>query len=84
MTVVERREFALADLLDRLLGGGAVVTGDVALCVAGGDLVRVDLNALTGSATPRARRPSEPAEPAEPAEPVEAVGAVGAAEEGPP
>ncbi|MDQ0597797.1 hypothetical protein QF037_002142 [Streptomyces canus] len=31
MTVVERREIALVDLLDRLLAGGVVITGDITL-----------------------------------------------------
>ncbi len=46
MTVVERREIALVDLLDRLLAGGVVITGDVTLRIADVDLVRIDLNAL--------------------------------------
>ncbi|MER5939864.1 gas vesicle protein [Streptomyces sp. NPDC001928] len=49
MTVVERREIALVDLLDRLLAGGVVVTGDVTLRIADVDLVRIDLNALISS-----------------------------------
>ena len=49
MTVVERRELALVDLLDRLLAGGVVVTGDITLCIADVDLVRIDLNALISS-----------------------------------
>ncbi|CAL9605404.1 gas vesicle protein [Streptomyces sp. enrichment culture] len=46
MTVIERREVALVDLLDRLLAGGVVVTGDITLRIADVDLVRIDLNAL--------------------------------------
>ncbi|RPE38771.1 gas vesicle protein GvpA/GvpJ/GvpM family [Streptomyces sp. Ag109_O5-1] len=34
MTVVERREVALVDLLDRLLAGGVVITGDITLRIA--------------------------------------------------
>ncbi|MBC2865302.1 gas vesicle protein [Streptomyces mexicanus] len=49
MTVVERREIALVDLLDRLLAGGVVITGDVTLRIADVDLVRIDLNALISS-----------------------------------
>ncbi|GAA2249301.1 gas vesicle protein [Streptomyces ruber] len=49
MTVVERREIALVDLLDRLLAGGVVITGDLTLRIADVDLVRVDLNALISS-----------------------------------
>ena len=49
MTVVERREIALVDLLDRLLAGGVVITGDVTLRIADVDLVRIDLNTLISS-----------------------------------
>ncbi|CAM5535379.1 gas vesicle protein [Streptomyces aurantiogriseus] len=49
MTVVERREVALVDLLDRLLAGGVVITGDITLRIADVDLVRIDLNALISS-----------------------------------
>ncbi|MFF0199689.1 gas vesicle protein [Streptomyces sp. NPDC005017] len=49
MTVVERREVALVDLLDRLLAGGVVLTGDITLRIADVDLVRIDLNALISS-----------------------------------
>ncbi|MGV9555523.1 gas vesicle protein [Streptomyces sp. NPDC003401] len=49
MTVVERREIALIDLLDRLLAGGVVIKGDVTLRIADVDLVRIDLNALISS-----------------------------------
>ncbi|MFC8126912.1 gas vesicle protein [Streptomyces sp. NPDC057302] len=49
MTVVERREVALVDLLDRLLAGGVVITGDLTLRIADVDLVRIDLNALISS-----------------------------------
>lgn len=41
-----QRQVALIDLLDRLLSGGAVITGDVLLSVADIDLVRVSLRAL--------------------------------------
>ncbi|QNS03260.1 gas vesicle protein [Streptomyces xanthii] len=49
MTAVERREIALVDLLDRLLAGGVVLTGDITLRIADVDLVRIDLNALVSS-----------------------------------
>jgi hypothetical protein len=39
VTVVERREIALVDLLDRLLAGGVVITGDITLRIADVDLV---------------------------------------------
>ena len=40
------REVALVDLLDRLLGGGVVVVGDLVLAIADVDLVRVSVRAL--------------------------------------
>ncbi|MFJ4716567.1 gas vesicle protein [Streptomyces sp. NPDC088785] len=49
MTVIERREIALVDLLDRLLAGGVVLAGDITLRIADVDLVRIDLNALISS-----------------------------------
>ncbi|MCP9960102.1 MULTISPECIES: gas vesicle protein [Streptomyces] len=46
---VEHRRVALVDLLDRLLAGGVVLTGDLTLSIADVDLVRVDLKALISS-----------------------------------
>ncbi|MEU3708796.1 gas vesicle protein [Streptomyces catenulae] len=43
------RQVALIDLLDRLLSGGVVLTGDLVLSIADIDLVRVSLNALIAS-----------------------------------
>jgi len=43
------REVALVDLVDRLLGGGVVVAGDITLAVADVDLVYVQLRALISS-----------------------------------
>ncbi|MEJ8669421.1 MULTISPECIES: gas vesicle protein GvpJ [unclassified Streptomyces] len=40
------RQVALIDLLDRLLSGGVVVTGDVVLSIADIDLVRISLRAV--------------------------------------
>ncbi|MEV1050273.1 gas vesicle protein [Streptomyces sp. NPDC059017] len=40
------RQVALIDLLDRLLSGGVVLTGDVVLSIADIDLVRISLRAL--------------------------------------
>jgi hypothetical protein len=39
-------EIALVDLLDRLLGTGVVLAGDVVISLAGIDLVQVRLHAL--------------------------------------
>ncbi|MFE2584224.1 gas vesicle protein [Streptomyces sp. NPDC059378] len=55
-----QRQVALIDLLDRLLSGGAVLTGDVVLSIADIDLVRVSLRALIVSIS--AQNPSPWAE----------------------
>jgi hypothetical protein len=52
-----RRELALVDLLDRLLAGGVVLTGDLTLRIADVDLVRIDLSALISSVGPRVPSP---------------------------
>lgn len=36
----------LADLLDRIITSGAVITGDVIITLAGVDLIRLDLRLL--------------------------------------
>jgi hypothetical protein len=51
-----QRQVALIDLLDRLLSGGVVLTGDVMLSIADIDLVRISLRALIVSIS--ARNPS--------------------------
>ena len=48
-TAVRQREVTLVDLVDRLLGGGVVITGDITLAVADVDLVQVSLRALVAS-----------------------------------
>jgi hypothetical protein len=47
--VSAEREVALVDLVDRLLGGGVVIAGDITLSVADVDLVYVGLRALVTS-----------------------------------
>jgi hypothetical protein len=42
-------EISLVDLLDRLLGTGVVLAGDVVISLAGVDLVQVRLHALISS-----------------------------------
>ena len=42
-------DIALVDLLDRLLGVGVVLAGDVVISLAGVDLVQVRLHALITS-----------------------------------
>ncbi|MEU3999789.1 gas vesicle protein [Streptomyces fungicidicus] len=59
MTVVERREIALVDLLDRLLAGGVVIKGDITLRIADVDLVRIDLSALISSVNAKVPSPFE-------------------------
>ncbi|MGI5194909.1 gas vesicle protein GvpJ [Streptomyces sp. CA-288835] len=43
---VADRPVALIDVLDRLLQGGVVITGDLVLSIADVDLVRIDLRAV--------------------------------------
>ena len=48
-TTILERDVALIDLVDRLLGGGVVIVGDITLSVADVDLVYVGLRALVTS-----------------------------------
>jgi hypothetical protein len=48
-TTIAERDVALVDLVDRLLGGGVVIAGDITLSVADVDLVYVGLRALITS-----------------------------------
>jgi hypothetical protein len=48
-TTIAENEVALIDLVDRLLGGGVVIAGDITLAVADVDLVYVQLRALISS-----------------------------------
>ena len=49
MTTIAQQDVALIDLVDRLLGGGVVIAGDITLAVADVDLVYVKLRALVAS-----------------------------------
>ena len=49
MTTVAEHDVALIDLIDRLLGGGVVIFGDITLAAADVDLVYVGLRALIAS-----------------------------------
>lgn len=49
MTTLMQRDVALVDLIDRLLGGGVVIAGDITLAAADVDLVYVGLRALLTS-----------------------------------
>jgi hypothetical protein len=51
------RQVALIDLLDRLLTGGAVLTGDLVLSIADVDLVRISLRALIASVSEQVPAP---------------------------
>ncbi|GAB0104294.1 hypothetical protein JMUB6875_32680 [Nocardia sp. JMUB6875] len=44
------RDVALIDLLDRVLAGGVVISGDITLSIAEVELVRISLRALIASA----------------------------------
>lgn len=46
---VYSERLALVDLLDRVLGGGVVIAGDITLSIAGVDLVTISLRALVAS-----------------------------------
>jgi hypothetical protein len=49
MTTIAEQDIALVDLIDRLLGGGVVIFGDITLAAADVDLVYVGLRALIAS-----------------------------------
>ncbi|MDP3893129.1 gas vesicle protein [Nocardioides sp.] len=53
-------EIALVDLLDRLLGTGVVLSGDVVISLAGVDLVEVRLRALIRTIRRDDEAPDEP------------------------
>lgn len=55
-----QRQIALIDLLDRLLSGGVVLTGDVVLSIADIDLVRISLRALIVSISEQNPSPWHP------------------------
>jgi hypothetical protein len=46
---VANRNVGLVDLLDRVLAGGVVISGDLVLSIADVDLVRISLRALLSS-----------------------------------
>jgi hypothetical protein len=59
VTSIAENDVALVDLLDRLLGGGVVIAGDITLAAADVDLVHVSLRALVSSVA-SAQRPALP------------------------
>lgn len=56
----EGREIALVDLLDRVLAGGVVISGDLTLSIADIDLVRISLRALVASVREGVAAPGAP------------------------
>ena len=48
-TELAQQRVALVDLVDRVLGKGVVLAGDITLAVADVDLVRISLRALIAS-----------------------------------
>ena len=59
-TTLAQRDVALVDLLDRLLGGGVVIAGEITLAVADVDLVHVSLRALVSSVASAQPQPQPP------------------------
>jgi len=51
---------SLVELLDRVVHRGAFVGGDVVICLAGIDLVRLDLRLLLTAVQPAADQPGSP------------------------
>jgi Gas vesicle protein len=49
MSSIAEPDVTLVDLIDRLLGGGVVIAGDITLAAADVDLVYVSLRALIAS-----------------------------------
>jgi hypothetical protein len=50
------RDVTLVELVDRLLGNGVVISGDITLAIADIDLVHVELRALIASVDTLAER----------------------------
>ena len=49
-SIADTGDVALVDLLDRVIGGGVVITGDIVLSMAGVDLVYLGLRAVLAPA----------------------------------
>ncbi|MFF2146974.1 gas vesicle protein [Kitasatospora sp. NPDC058190] len=65
-TSLPQQQVALIDLLDRLLSGGVVLTGDLVLSIADIDLVQISLRALIVSISELNPGPSPSSVRAEP------------------
>jgi Gas vesicle protein len=59
------RRIALIDLLDRVLAGGVVISGDIKLSVADVDMVQISLRALISSISTLSTQPLESTTPRE-------------------
>jgi hypothetical protein len=59
--IARRREVALVELADRVLDGGVVVSGEIALSAAGVDLVHVSVRADIAPAPVASRDGTPPA-----------------------
>jgi hypothetical protein len=57
---IRAERIALVDLLDRVLAGGVVVSGEVVLSIADVDMVRISLRALVTSVSTLARTGADP------------------------
>jgi len=57
----EERRVALVDLLDRVLAGGVVISGDIKLSIADVDMVQISLRALISSISALTPSLGEPA-----------------------
>jgi Gas vesicle protein len=53
------QRIALVDLLDRVLSGGVVITGEITLSMADVDLVTISLRALLASVSALTEPPAE-------------------------
>jgi hypothetical protein len=60
---IRAERIALVDLLDRVLAGGVVVSGEVVLSIADVDMVRISLRALVTSVSTLARAGADPEVP---------------------
>jgi hypothetical protein len=65
--ITRQRDVALVDLVDRLLGGGVVITGDITLSLADVDLVYLNLKLLVSSVSTLLEESGEPGGDSEPA-----------------
>jgi hypothetical protein len=59
------RRIALIDLLDRVLAGGVVISGDIKLSIADVDMVQISLRALISSISTLSTQPLESTAPRE-------------------